>query len=89
MLQAASQAKKRIIEQIRTEQEQKTISDPCISQLSQADMEKLKALQRELMVSIHLDKGAEDQDPEIHLEGLTRDVYTAESAIRSENRKAT
>lgn len=89
MLQAASQAKKRIIEQIRTEQAQKTISDPCISQLSQADMEKLKALQRELTVSIRLDKGAEDQDPEIHLEGLTRDVYAAESTIRSENGKAT
>ncbi|XP_076747409.1 protein mono-ADP-ribosyltransferase PARP14 isoform X3 [Maylandia zebra] len=84
---AASQAKKRIIEQIRTEQAQKTISDPCISQLSQADMEKLKALQRELTVSIRLDKGAEDQDPEIHLEGLTRDVYTAESAVRDIIRK--
>uniref|UniRef100_A0A3B4FEP5 Poly [ADP-ribose] polymerase n=1 Tax=Pundamilia nyererei TaxID=303518 RepID=A0A3B4FEP5_9CICH len=86
MLQAASQAKKMIIEQIRTEQAQKTISDPCISQLSQADMEKLKALQRELTVSIRLDKGTEDQDPEIHLEGLTRDVYTAEDIIRKVER---
>uniref|UniRef100_A0A3P8NU03 Poly [ADP-ribose] polymerase n=1 Tax=Astatotilapia calliptera TaxID=8154 RepID=A0A3P8NU03_ASTCA len=84
---AASQAKKRINDLILAEQAQKTISDPCISQLSQADMEKLKALQRELTVSIRLDKGAEDQDPEIHLEGLTRDVYTAESAVRDIIRK--
>lgn len=49
-------------------------------------MEELKALQRKLTVSIRLDKGAEDQDPEIHLEGLTRDVFTAESAVRSANR---
>ncbi|KAL3975735.1 ryanodine receptor 1 [Sarotherodon galilaeus] len=74
MLQTASQAKKRINDLIMTEQAQKTISDPCISQLSQADMEKLKALQRELTVSIRLDKGTEDQDPEIHLEGLTKDI---------------
>ncbi|XP_063346030.1 protein mono-ADP-ribosyltransferase PARP14-like [Pelmatolapia mariae] len=83
----ASQAKKRITDLIMAEQAQKTISDPCISQLSQADVEKLKALQRELTVSIHLDKGTEDQDPEIHLEGLTKDVYTAESTIRDIIRK--
>lgn len=78
-----SQAKKRINELILAEQAQKTISDPYINQLSQADMEVLNALQRKLTVSIRLDKGAEDQDPEIHLEGLTRDVFTAESAVRS------
>uniref|UniRef100_I3IUL8 Poly [ADP-ribose] polymerase n=1 Tax=Oreochromis niloticus TaxID=8128 RepID=I3IUL8_ORENI len=85
---ALSQAKKRINDLIVAEQAQKTISDPFISQLSQADMEELKALQRKLTVSIRLDKGAEDQDPEIHLEGLTRDVFTAESAVeRAENSK--
>uniref|UniRef100_A0A3P9AYN7 Poly [ADP-ribose] polymerase n=1 Tax=Maylandia zebra TaxID=106582 RepID=A0A3P9AYN7_9CICH len=83
---ALSEAKKRINDLIVAEQAQKTISDPFISQLSQADMEELKALQRKLTVSIRLDKGAEDQDPEIHLEGLTRDVFTAESALRSANR---
>lgn len=81
-----SEAKKRINDLIVAEQAQKTISDPFISQMSQADMEELKALQRKLTVSIRLDKGAEDQDPEIHLEGLTRDVFTAESALRSANR---
>ncbi|KAL3975250.1 hormonally upregulated Neu-associated kinase [Sarotherodon galilaeus] len=84
---ALSQAKKRINDLIVAEQAQKTISDPFISQLSQADMEELNALQRKLTVSIRLDKGAEDQDPEIHLEGLTRDVFTAESAVRDIIRK--
>uniref|UniRef100_A0A3P9AY49 Poly [ADP-ribose] polymerase n=1 Tax=Maylandia zebra TaxID=106582 RepID=A0A3P9AY49_9CICH len=84
---ALSEAKKRINDLIVAEQAQKTISDPFISQLSQADMEELKALQRKLTVSIRLDKGAEDQDPEIHLEGLTRDVFTAESALRDIIRK--
>ncbi|XP_039902752.1 protein mono-ADP-ribosyltransferase PARP14-like isoform X3 [Simochromis diagramma] len=84
---ALSEAKKRINDLILAEQAQKTISDPFISQLSQADMEELKALQRKLTVSIRLDKGAEDQDPEIHLEGLTRDVFTAESALRDIIRK--
>ncbi|XP_035771558.1 protein mono-ADP-ribosyltransferase PARP14-like [Neolamprologus brichardi] len=84
---ALSEAKKRINDLIVAEQAQKTISDPFISQMSQADMEELKALQRKLTVSIRLDKGAEDQDPKIHLEGLTRDVFTAESALRDIIRK--
>lgn len=46
-------------------------------------MDELKALQRNLTVSIRLDRGQEDQEPRIHLEGLTRDVLTAESDIRS------
>lgn len=78
-----SQAKKRIEELIVAEQAERTITDPYISQLSQADVEQLRALQRKLTVSIRLDKGLEDQEPNIHLEGLTRDVFTAESAVRS------
>lgn len=81
-----SQAKKRITELIVAEQAQKTITDPYISQLTQADMEQLGNLQRKLTVSIRLDKGLEDQEPKIHLEGLTRDVFTAESEVRSANR---
>ncbi|XP_030579266.1 protein mono-ADP-ribosyltransferase PARP14-like isoform X2 [Archocentrus centrarchus] len=84
---ALSQTKQRINELILAEQAQKTISDPYINQLSQADIEELNALQRKLTVSIRLDKGAEDQDPEIHLEGLTREVFTAESAVRDIIRK--
>uniref|UniRef100_A0A4W6DZF5 Poly [ADP-ribose] polymerase n=1 Tax=Lates calcarifer TaxID=8187 RepID=A0A4W6DZF5_LATCA len=79
---AVSQAKKRITELIVAEQAQKTITDPYISQLTQADMEQLGNLQRKLTVSIRLDKGLEDQEPKIHLEGLTRDVFTAESEVR-------
>uniref|UniRef100_A0A8D3B322 Poly [ADP-ribose] polymerase n=1 Tax=Scophthalmus maximus TaxID=52904 RepID=A0A8D3B322_SCOMX len=81
-LQALSQAKKRINELIVAEQATKTISDPYISQLTQADMDQLRDLQRKLMVSICLDKGLEDQEPNIRLEGLTRDVLIADSAVR-------
>ena len=35
------------------------------------------------MACIRLERGHEDQEPHIHLEGLTRDVNTAEYAIRS------
>ncbi|AWP07718.1 putative poly [Scophthalmus maximus] len=79
---ALSQAKKRINELIVAEQATKTISDPYISQLTQADMDQLRDLQRKLMVSICLDKGLEDQEPNIRLEGLTRDVLIADSAVR-------
>uniref|UniRef100_A0A3Q3GMV8 Poly [ADP-ribose] polymerase n=1 Tax=Labrus bergylta TaxID=56723 RepID=A0A3Q3GMV8_9LABR len=75
-------AKKKIEKLILDEQAEKTIQDQYISQLSQEDMEKLKDLQRNLTVSIRLDKGQEDKEPKIHLEGLTRDVSTAESTIR-------
>uniref|UniRef100_A0A3P8U6V3 Poly [ADP-ribose] polymerase n=1 Tax=Amphiprion percula TaxID=161767 RepID=A0A3P8U6V3_AMPPE len=74
-----SQAKKRIRELIVAEQAERKITDPFISQLSPANVEELKALQKQLTVSIWLDQ---DQEPSIHLEGLTRDVYTAESTIR-------
>lgn len=79
---AVSQAKKRIEELIVAEQAERTVIDPYISQLSQADMDELKALQRKLTVSIRLDRSLEDQEPNIHLEGLTRDVFTAEAAVR-------
>ncbi|XP_034055195.1 protein mono-ADP-ribosyltransferase PARP14-like isoform X3 [Gymnodraco acuticeps] len=84
---AVKQAKKKIKELIVSEQAQNTITDQYISQLSQEDMDQLKALQRKLTVSIRLERGQEDQEPHIHLEGLTRDVYTAESAIRDIIRK--
>ncbi|XP_076587780.1 protein mono-ADP-ribosyltransferase PARP14-like [Chaetodon auriga] len=82
-----SQVKKRIEELIVTEQAVTTITDPYISYLSRDDVEQLGALQRKLTVSIRLDKGLEDQEPKIHLEGLTRDVYSAESAVRDIIRK--
>lgn len=61
----------------------KTIKDHYISQLSQADMDEISALQRQLTVSISLEKGGWDQEPSIHLEGLTRDVFTADAELRS------
>uniref|UniRef100_UPI003AAA2BFC protein mono-ADP-ribosyltransferase PARP14-like n=1 Tax=Centroberyx gerrardi TaxID=166262 RepID=UPI003AAA2BFC len=85
--QAVSQTKQRIKQLIVAEQIESTITDPFIDELSQADMEELKALQRKLTVSIRLERRQRDQEPHIHLEGLTRDVFTAESAIRDIIRK--
>ncbi|XP_034548949.1 protein mono-ADP-ribosyltransferase PARP14-like isoform X2 [Notolabrus celidotus] len=84
---ALSEAKKRIEELIVAEQAQKTIKDSYINKLSQEDMDELKELQRTLTVSIRLDKGQEDEEPKIHLEGLTRDVFAADSSIRDIIRK--
>ncbi|KAM4745611.1 protein mono-ADP-ribosyltransferase PARP14-like [Anableps anableps] len=80
-------AKKKISELILNEQAQRTISDQFINQFTQADINELQALQRNLTVSIRLDRGQEGQEPKIHLEGLTRDVLTAESDIRNIIRK--
>lgn len=70
------------------EQATRTVTDQYINQLTQADVEKLQSLQRELTVSIHLDRGQEEQEPRIHLEGLTRDVLSAESTVRSGNTRS-
>lgn len=81
-MQAIAQAKRRIEELIVSEQAKRTISDPVLLHITQADVEKLQELQRNLMVSIRLDRTSEEE-PAIHLEGLTRDVSTAESDVRS------
>lgn len=56
------------------------IRDPAIGHFTKEDAETLSTMQRELSVSIKLER--KDQDPVISLEGLTRDVHTAESRIR-------
>nr|XP_046242508.1 protein mono-ADP-ribosyltransferase PARP14-like isoform X2 [Scatophagus argus] len=84
---AVNRAKNKIKEMIVAEQAKKTIIDPYISQLTQADVDQLRDLQRSLTVRISLDRGQEDQEPIIHLEGLTRDVLTAESTVRDIIRK--
>ncbi|KAA0703895.1 Poly [ADP-ribose] polymerase 14 [Triplophysa tibetana] len=56
------------------------IRDSAISHFTKEDAEMLSTMQRELSVSIKLE--SKDQDPVIKLEGLTRDVHTAESRIR-------
>ncbi|XP_065146256.1 uncharacterized protein [Paramisgurnus dabryanus] len=61
------------------------IRDPAIGHFTREDAEMLNAMQRELTVSIKLDR--RDQDPVITLEGLTKDVHTAESRIRDMIRK--
>nr|XP_055063231.1 protein mono-ADP-ribosyltransferase PARP14-like [Misgurnus anguillicaudatus] len=61
------------------------IRDPAIGHFTREDAEMLNAMQRELTVSIKLDR--RDQDPVIRLEGLTKDVHTAESRIRDMIRK--
>ncbi|MEQ2174804.1 hypothetical protein GOODEAATRI_011553 [Goodea atripinnis] len=81
--QNLSMAKKRINEVVLMEQAQRTIIDQYINQFTQDNINELEALQRKLTVSIRLDRGQEDQEPRIHLEGLTRDVSTAESDIRN------
>lgn len=64
------------------EHAEKAIRDPYISHLSQADMNEIGALQRELTVRISLENGLQDQEPFIRLEGLTRDVFTADAEVR-------
>lgn len=78
-----SMAKKRMNDLVLAEQAQRTISDQYISHFSQDDITELQNLQRKLTVSIRLERGQEEQESRIHLEGLTRDVLTAESDIRN------
>lgn len=77
-----NQAKQRVRDLIVAEHAKKVIKDPYISHLSQADMNEISALQRELTVRISLEKGQQDQEPFICLEGLTRDVFAADAEVR-------
>ncbi|XP_059394824.1 protein mono-ADP-ribosyltransferase PARP14-like [Carassius carassius] len=61
------------------------IHDPAIAHFTKEDGEMLKAMQRELTVSVRLEK--KGQDSVITLEGLTRDVHTADNRIRNMIRK--
>ncbi|XP_028313172.1 protein mono-ADP-ribosyltransferase PARP14-like isoform X2 [Gouania willdenowi] len=76
------EAKRRIEDLIVAEQAERTVSDPFIRLLTQTDWDQLRELQRKLTVSFRLDPEQEDQEPRIHLQGLTRDVFTAESEVR-------
>lgn len=81
--QTVDEAKKKINQLIVAEQARRTITDPYIRQLSQAHMDELNQLQRRLTVRISLERGQEEDETKIHLEGLTRDVASAEGKIRS------
>uniref|UniRef100_A0A8C2BVU2 Poly [ADP-ribose] polymerase n=1 Tax=Cyprinus carpio TaxID=7962 RepID=A0A8C2BVU2_CYPCA len=61
------------------------IHDPAIAHFTREDGDTLNAMQRELTVSVRLEK--KGQDSVITLEGLTRDVHTAKSRIRDIIRK--
>ncbi|XP_051540797.1 protein mono-ADP-ribosyltransferase PARP14-like isoform X3 [Myxocyprinus asiaticus] len=61
------------------------IRDPAIAHFNKEDVELLNAMRRELTVSFKLEK--KGQDSVITLEGLTRDVHTAENRIRDMIRK--
>ncbi len=61
------------------------IRDPAITHFTKEDGEMLNGMQRELTVSVRLEK--KGQDSVITLEGLTRDVHSAESCIRDMIRK--
>ncbi|XP_056103818.1 protein mono-ADP-ribosyltransferase PARP14 isoform X2 [Rhinichthys klamathensis goyatoka] len=61
------------------------ICDPAIANFTKEDVETLKGMQREFTVSVQLEK--KGQDSVVTLEGLTRDVHSAESRIRDMIRK--
>lgn len=76
-------AKKRILDIIELEHNTLTIKDEYLSHLTQADMVELEDLQRELSIRIHLNMPLDDQEPSIILEGMTIDINTASTKIRS------
>lgn len=76
-------AKQRIVALIQKEQVTRIIKDELVCHLTQADMADLESLQQQLTISIQLKEGLDEEEPSICLEGLTRDVFLAEPAIRS------
>ncbi|XP_056323301.1 protein mono-ADP-ribosyltransferase PARP14 isoform X2 [Danio aesculapii] len=61
------------------------IHDPAIAHFTREDVEMLNGMQKELTVSVKLEK--KGQDSVVTMEGLTRDVHTAESRVRDMIRK--
>ncbi len=80
-----SEAKDMISSLILREHVTIPIHDPAINHFTSKDAETLNVMQRELTVSVWLEK--KGQDSVITLEGLTRDVHTAESRIQYMIRK--
>ncbi|MFT7796060.1 poly ADP-ribose polymerase 14-like isoform X1, partial [Arapaima gigas] len=75
-----SKTMKWIQDLIVKEQTERTIKDSWISYFTQEDCAKLKELQQKLTVRIQLE--IHNSDSVIKLEGLTRDVWTAEGQIK-------
>ncbi|XP_076875523.1 protein mono-ADP-ribosyltransferase PARP14 isoform X2 [Brachyhypopomus gauderio] len=84
--QDVSEARDLITRFIVKEQTSSTIRDSAIGYFTQEDADALRSLQRELTVSIRLVKS--EAEPAVSVEGLTRDVVTAEGQIRDMIRKA-
>ncbi|KAG1971163.1 protein mono-ADP-ribosyltransferase PARP14-like [Pimephales promelas] len=61
------------------------IRDPAIAHFTKEDVEILNGMQREFTIKVQLEK--KGQDSVVTLEGLTRDVHSAESRIRDMIRK--
>ncbi|KAL6472150.1 hypothetical protein MHYP_G00183380, partial [Metynnis hypsauchen] len=83
--QDLNEARELINSFIVKEQTSSSIRDSAINSFTREDAEMLSNLQRELTVSIQLNKNG--PEPVITVEGLTRDVVKAESAIRDMIRK--
>ncbi|XP_073770752.1 protein mono-ADP-ribosyltransferase PARP14-like isoform X2 [Danio rerio] len=83
--QDLSEAKEMINNLIIQEHLTIPIHDPAIAHFTREDVELLNAMQKELTVSVKLEK--KGQDSVVTLEGLTRDVHNAQSRIRDMIRK--
>uniref|UniRef100_W5KS01 Poly [ADP-ribose] polymerase n=1 Tax=Astyanax mexicanus TaxID=7994 RepID=W5KS01_ASTMX len=83
--QDLNEAKELINSFIVKEHNSSTVRDSAINHFTREDAEILSNLQRELAVSIQLNKSG--QEPVITVEGLTRDVMKVESIIRDMIRK--
>lgn len=57
------------------------VSDKWISNFGESEYEKLRALQQRLHVAIRLEY--KDSSPSLHIVGITKDVLTASSVIKS------
>ena len=84
--QEVNRAKDCVTSWIMKEQTSTQIQDPLISRFTQADRNELQNLQKELTVSIRVER--RNTDSIIYLEGLTRDVFKVEGRIRDMIRKA-
>ncbi|XP_030648866.1 protein mono-ADP-ribosyltransferase PARP14-like [Chanos chanos] len=83
--QRVSQAKEMIRNLILKEQLETKIEEETIAHFTQEETDKLKALQKELTVSIKMEK--KGRNSFIFVEGLTRDVFSADQRIRDMIRK--
>ncbi|XP_061105701.1 protein mono-ADP-ribosyltransferase PARP14 [Conger conger] len=85
-MKAVADAQAELKRLLMKEQTERILQDPAIAHLSPRQRHALQGLQHTLTVRIQLQGPA--GAPQIHLEGLTRDVATAEDQIRQMIREA-